>query len=52
MIDNSKPEWFEIADNDGPITPPKASKTSSILRLWEAQQMARLITTMKLKITN
>ena len=27
MTDNNKPEWFEIADNDGPIAPSKASKT-------------------------
>ena len=24
---NNKPEWFEIAENDGPAVPPKASKT-------------------------
>jgi hypothetical protein len=27
MTENTKPEWFEIADNDGPAVPPKASKT-------------------------
>jgi hypothetical protein len=27
MTDNNKPEWFEIAENDGPAVPPKASKT-------------------------
>jgi len=27
MTENKKPEWFEIAENDGPIAPPKASKT-------------------------
>jgi hypothetical protein len=27
MTENSKPEWFEIAENDGPAVPPKASKT-------------------------
>jgi len=27
MTENSKPEWFETAENDGPAVPPKASKT-------------------------
>jgi hypothetical protein len=27
MTKNNKPEWFEIAENDGPASPPKASKT-------------------------
>jgi len=27
MTENNKPEWFEIAENDGPAVPPKASKT-------------------------
>jgi hypothetical protein len=27
MTENNKPEWFEIAENDGPAIPPKASKT-------------------------
>jgi hypothetical protein len=27
MTQNNKPEWFEIAENDGPAAPPKASKT-------------------------
>jgi hypothetical protein len=27
MTENNKPEWFEIAENDGPAAPPKASKT-------------------------
>jgi hypothetical protein len=27
MTENNKPEWFEIAENDGPVSPPKASKT-------------------------
>lgn len=27
MTENNKPEWFEIAENDGPMAPPKASKT-------------------------
>lgn len=26
MTDNNKPEWFEIADADGPAAAPKASK--------------------------
>jgi len=30
MTENTKPEWFEIADNDGPIAPSKASKTLPI----------------------
>ena len=27
MTDNNKPEWFEIAENDGASEPPKASKS-------------------------
>jgi len=27
MTENNKPEWFEIAESDGPVAPPKASKT-------------------------
>ena len=27
MTENNKPEWFEIAENDGPAVLPKASKT-------------------------
>ena len=27
MTENNKPEWLEIAENDGPAVPPKASKT-------------------------
>ena len=27
MTENNKPEWFEIAENDGPAVPSKASKT-------------------------
>jgi hypothetical protein len=27
MTENNKPEWFQIAENDGPAVPPKASKT-------------------------
>ena len=26
MTENNKPEWFEIVEADGPVTPPKASK--------------------------
>ncbi len=26
MTENHKPEWFEIAESDGPAAPPKASK--------------------------
>ena len=25
-LTNNKPEWFEIAEQDGPVKPPKASK--------------------------
>ena len=31
MTENNKPEWFEIAENDGPAAPPKASKALPIL---------------------
>jgi uncharacterized protein HemX len=27
MNQNNKPEWFEIAENDAPVVPGKASKT-------------------------
>ena len=27
MTENNKPEWFEIAESDGPAAPPTASKT-------------------------
>ena len=27
MTENNKPEWFEIAESEGPAAPPKASKT-------------------------
>ena len=30
MTENNKPEWFEITADDGPIAPPKASKTLPI----------------------
>jgi len=30
MTENNKPEWFEIVEADGPVTPPKASKTLPI----------------------
>jgi hypothetical protein len=36
MTDNNKPEWFEIADNDGPIAPLKASKTLPIAAVMVA----------------
>ena len=34
MIENNKPEWFEIAENDGPTAPPKASKTLPVLAVF------------------
>lgn len=36
MTENSKPEWFEIAENDGAIAPLKASKTLPILAVMAA----------------
>ena len=36
MIENDRPEWFEIADNDGPIAPSKASKTLPIAAVMVA----------------
>lgn len=36
MTENTKPEWFEIADNDGPIAPSKASKTLPIAAVMVA----------------
>ena len=34
MTENNKPEWFEIAENDGPSAPPKASKTLPVLAVF------------------
>jgi len=34
MTENNKPEWFEIAENDGPTAPPKASKTLPVLAVF------------------
>ena len=34
MTENNKPEWFEIAENDGPTAPPKASKTLPALAVF------------------
>ena len=34
MTENNKPEWFEIAENDGPPAPPKASKTLPVLAVF------------------
>jgi hypothetical protein len=34
MTENNKPEWFEIAENDGPSAPPKASKALPLLALF------------------
>lgn len=36
MTENSKPEWIEIAENDGPIAPPKASKTLPLVAVFAA----------------
>ena len=36
MTENNKPEWFEIAENDGPVAPPKASKALPILAVFGA----------------
>ncbi len=30
LTENNKPEWFEIVEADGPVAPPKASKTLPI----------------------
>ena len=32
--ENNKPEWFEIADNDGPTKPLKAAKTLPIAAVF------------------
>ena len=34
MTENNKPEWFEIAESDGPTAPPKASKTLPVLAVF------------------
>ena len=34
MTENNKPEWFEIAENDGPTAPLKASKTLPVLAVF------------------
>jgi hypothetical protein len=34
MTENNKPEWFEIAENDGPTASPKASKTLPVLAVF------------------
>lgn len=34
MTEYSKPEWFEIAENDGPATPPKASKSLPLAAIF------------------
>jgi hypothetical protein len=34
MTENNKPEWFEIAENDGPAAPPKASKALPLLAVF------------------
>jgi hypothetical protein len=34
MTENNKPEWFEIAESDGPTAPRKASKTLPALAVF------------------
>jgi len=34
MTENNKPEWFEIAENDGPSAPPKASKALPLFAVF------------------
>jgi type IV secretory pathway VirB10-like protein len=36
MAENNKPEWFEIADNDGPTKPLEATKTLPIAAVFAA----------------
>jgi hypothetical protein len=36
MTENNKPEWFEIAENDGPAAPPKVSKALPMLAVFGA----------------
>ena len=34
MTENNKPEWFEIAENDGPTAIPTAAKTLPVLAVF------------------
>ena len=36
MTENNKPEWFEIAENDGPAVMPKSSKALPMLAIFGA----------------
>jgi hypothetical protein len=36
MTENNKPEWFRIAENDGPAAPAKASKTLPLAAVFAA----------------
>ena len=36
MTENNKPEWFEIAENDGPAALPKSSKALPMLAVFGA----------------
>jgi len=48
VTENTKPEWFEIAENDGPAM---LSKTMPILRLRRLPTAGQMRTIMKVKIT-
>ena len=36
MTENNKPEWIEIAENDGPVIPAKASKALPLAAVFAA----------------
>jgi hypothetical protein len=36
MTEKNKPEWFQIAENDGPAAPAKASKTLPLAAVFAA----------------
>ncbi len=36
MTENNKPEWIEIAENDGPATLPKSSKALPVIAVFAA----------------
>jgi hypothetical protein len=36
MTENKKPEWIEIAENDGPVIPTKASKALPLAAVFAA----------------
>jgi len=48
VTENNKPEWFEIAENDGPAMP---SKTMPILRLRRLPTAGQMRTILKSKMT-